>query len=36
MAEGVVVGASFDEFVKTQIQVRQEKLGLGLKDQNVI
>jgi len=36
MAEGVVVGASFDEFVKTQIQVRQEKLGLGLKDQNII
>jgi hypothetical protein len=36
MADSVVVGASFDEYVKTQIQVRQEKLGLGLKDQEIL
>jgi hypothetical protein len=35
MAESII-GASFENYVKSQILVRQEKLGLGLKDQEVL
>jgi len=35
MASSNIIGASFEDYVKKQIRVRQEKLGLGLKDQEV-
>jgi len=35
MAGSNIIGASFEDYVKKQIRVRQEKLGLGLKEQEV-
>lgn len=35
MASSNIIGASFEDYVKKQIRVRQEKLGLSLKDQEV-
>jgi hypothetical protein len=31
-----IIGASFDGYVQEQVSVRQEKLGLGLKDLDTI
>lgn len=35
MASSNIIGASFEDYVKKQIKIRQEKLGLGLKEQEV-